>query len=123
MKNGEGVALTVELERRLRQSTDRLRDMRETLEELSQAADALHHLFGLQQMQEQLQQTPTLHRLGEKPAMTRAQKEQSETTPAPAKASRPAPATPAAESKEEEDVPEWRKVFPKLSAHVPGRGK
>jgi TolA-binding protein len=118
MKNGEGVALTVELERRLRQSTDRLRDVRETLEELSRSADALHHLFGLQQMREQTQAAPQ-HRLEEKAAKARTQKGQTATAPT---ASRPAPSSAPSESTEEE-VPEWRKVFPKLSAHVPGRGK
>jgi hypothetical protein len=113
MKTGEGVALTVELERRLRQSTDRLRDVRETLEELSRAADALHHLFGLQQMQEYTRQAAPMHRLGEKPA----------TTPPPAKASRAAPSSAPSQPKDEDEIPEWRKVFPKLSAEVPGRGK
>ncbi len=107
--------MTVELERRLRQSTDRLRDVRKTLEELSQAADALHHLFGLQQMQAQALATPP----AENAATARTQKGQTATAHPPAKASRPAPSA----QPEQDEVPEWRKLFPKLSAEVPGRGK
>jgi hypothetical protein len=118
MKTGEGVALTVELERRLRQSTDRLRDVRETLEELSRAADALHHLFGLQQMMENAQATP-MHRLGVKEAKGRSQT----ATPPSARGSHSSSGSAASESTNQDEVPEWRKVFPKLSAQVPGRGK
>jgi hypothetical protein len=120
MKNGEGVALTVELERRLRQSTDRLRDVRETLEELSQAADALQYLFSQQQMQANAQAAAPS--TGTAPT-ARAQKAQPAAAYPPAKASRPAASSAPSAPSEQDEVPEWRKLFPKLSAQVPGHGK
>lgn len=111
MKNAEGVALASDLDRRLKASIDQLRDVRETLEELGRSAGALHRLFGV----EQVQQTVT--------AKGRTPKGQTTTPPAPAQSARPAQSNTPPASSSQDDIPEWRKVFPNLSNKVPGRGR
>jgi hypothetical protein len=110
MKNAEGAAHPFELlERRLKASTDQLRDVRETMEELGRSAGALQRLFGVEQLRE------AALAAGQSP------KGQAAAAPPPkgarsSQSSTPAPAT-------QDDVPEWRKVFPDLSSKVPGRSK
>lgn len=112
MKNAEGAAHPFELlERRLKASTDQLRNARESLEALGRSAGALQRLFGAEEVREAAR------------AAGRAPKGQTVATPpAHAKgtpssqASAPAPAA-------QDDIPEWRKVFPDLSSKVPGRGR
>jgi hypothetical protein len=107
MKNAEGVALASELDRRLKASTDQLRDVRETLEQLGRSAGALQRLFGVEQIQEAAR------------AKGWSPKEQTATELPPTRSARPAPAAPAPQ----DEIPEWRRVFPNLSTKVPGRGK
>ena len=110
MKNAEGAAHPFELlDRRLKQSTDQLRDVRETLEELGRSAATLQRLFGVEQIQEAAR------------AAGQGAKGQTATPPPPARSGRPSQGS--APSAAQDDIPEWRKVFPDLSNKVPGRGK
>jgi hypothetical protein len=124
MKNAEGVSLPSELEQRLKQSIDHLRDVREVLEELGRSADVLHRLFGVEQVAVPTRAAPP-PRPVERAAKARApQKEQTATTPPPAKGSaHPPPGNAPPAPQPEDEIPEWRKVFPELSSEVPGRGK
>ncbi|HYO58935.1 hypothetical protein [Archangium sp.] len=122
MKNAEEAALPSELERRLKLSTDHLREVRETLEELGRAAGALHRLFGVEQMQ-QLPNAAPPSRPVERAAKAQTQKGHTATTPPPVKGSRPPPSSAPSAPPAQDEVPEWRKVFPELSAEVPGRRK
>ncbi|MCY1080176.1 hypothetical protein [Archangium lansingense] len=112
MKNAEGVALASDLDRRLKTSIDQLRDVRETLEELGRSAGTLHRLFGVEEVQEVVRgkggRTPT---------------PKGQTVPPPAPSARPAPSSAPTAPAPQDDIPEWRKVFPNLSSKVPGRGK
>jgi hypothetical protein len=112
MKNAEGAAPPFELlERRLKQSTDRLRDVRESLEELGRSAGSLQRLFGVEEIREAAR------------AAGRTPKGQPATTPPPARGARPAQSSGPSASGGQDDIPEWRKVFPDLSSKVPGRSK
>jgi hypothetical protein len=111
MKNAEGAAHPFELlERRLKASTDQLRDVRETMEELGRSAGALQRLFGVEQIREAAMAA------GQNP------KGQAGAAPPPARGARSSQSSAPAASAQD-DVPEWRKVFPDLSSKVPGRGK
>lgn len=110
MKNAEGAAHPFELlERRLKASTDQLRDVRETMEELGRSAGALQRLFGVEQVRQAAM------------AAGQSPKGQAGAVPPPkgARSSQSSASAPAAQ----DDIPEWRKVFPDLSNKVPGRGK
>ena len=110
MKNAEGAAHPFELlDRRLKASTDQLRDVRETMEELGRSAGALQRLFGVEQVRQAAM------------AAGQSQKGQAGAVPPPkgARSSQGSASAPAAQ----DDIPEWRKVFPDLSNKVPGRGK
>lgn len=109
MKNAEGVALASDLDRRLKTSVDQLRDVRETLEQLGRSAGALHRLFGVEEVQEVVRAKDG-----------RTPKGRTATAPPP---SRPAPSNAPPAPALQDDIPEWRKVFPNLSSKVPGRGK
>ncbi|WP_309895892.1 hypothetical protein [Archangium sp.] len=107
MKNAEGVDLPAELDRRLKRGVDQLRQFREAVEELDQIADAIGPLLGV-----------------ERPR--RRGKGASRTSPTAAEAQTPSAASKApstASAAQPEDIPEWRKVFPGLSARVPGSKK
>ncbi|HEY0093522.1 MAG TPA: hypothetical protein VGB96_04325 [Archangium sp.] len=114
MKNAEGMDLPAELDRRLKQGVDRLRAFREAVEELDQIADALGPLLGVSRPKRRGRAAASSG-----PAMKTAGTQ----TPSSAKAVRTPPATPPAAPAETEEVPEWRKVFPGLSAKVQGRSK
>lgn len=109
MKNAEGVALASELDRRLKASTDQLRDVRETLEQLGRSAGTLQRLFGVEQIQEAAR------------GKGRTAKEQTATEPS--RSARPSPGSAPAAPAAQDDIPEWRRVFPDLSRRVPGRGR
>ncbi|MFY0565675.1 hypothetical protein ACN28E_17780 [Archangium lansingense] len=111
MKNAEGVALASDLDRRLKTSIDQLRDVRETLEELGRSAGTLHRLFGVEEVQEVVR-----GKGGRTPKGQIA-------TPPPAPSARTAPSSAPPAPAPQDDIPEWRKVFPNLSSKVPGRGK
>ncbi|MFY0524333.1 hypothetical protein ACN28I_14560 [Archangium gephyra] len=108
MKNAEGAAHPFELlERRLKASTDQLRDVRETMEELGRSAGALQRLFGVEQLREAAR------------AAGQGPKGQAAAAPPPKGSRSSQSSAPAAQ----DDIPEWRKVFPDLSNKVPGRGR
>lgn len=109
MKNAEGVALASELDRRLKASTDQLRGVAETLEKLGRSAGVLQRLFGVEQFQEAAR------------GKVRTAKEQAAAESPPARGTRPSPGSAPAAPAAQEDIPEWRKVFPDLSNKVPGR--
>ena len=109
MKNAEGVALASELDRRLKASTDQLRGVAETLEQLGRSAGVLQRLFGVEEFQEAAR------------GKFRTAKEQAAADSPPSKGTRPSPGSAPAASGD--DIPEWRKVFPDLSSKVPGRGR
>jgi hypothetical protein len=106
MKNAEGVDLPAELDRRLKRGVDQLRQFREAVEELDQIADAIGPLLGVERPR---RRGRGASRAG--PAAAEAQ--------TPSAASK-APSTASAAAAQPEDIPEWRKVFPGLSARVPG---
>lgn len=110
MKNAEGAAQPFELlERRLKASTDQLRNATESLEELGRSAGALQRLFGVEEIREAAR------------AAGRAPKEQSSATSPSARGASSSQSSTSTAS--QDDIPEWRKVFPNLSSKVPGRGK
>ncbi|WP_257459447.1 hypothetical protein [Archangium lipolyticum] len=111
MKNVEGPALPVELDRRLKVGVARLKEVRQSMEELSRIADAIGPLLGVGGGRKRGKATS-----GSFPAV-RAQEaaRPAAATPPPAKNTRTAPSSAPAE----DEVPEWRKVFPALSANVP----
>jgi hypothetical protein len=112
MKNAEGAAHPFELlDRRLKESTDQLRDAREALEQLGRSAGTLQRMFGVEEIREAAR------------AAGRAPKGQSAAPPAPTRGTRPTHANQPSASAAKDDIPEWRKVFPDLSSKVPGRGK
>ncbi|HZI03652.1 MAG TPA: hypothetical protein VEZ71_06500 [Archangium sp.] len=111
MKNAEGAAHPFELlERRLKASTDQLRDVRETMEELGRSAGALQRLFGVEQVRQAAM------------AAGQSPKGQAGAVPPP-KGARSSQSSASAASAAQDDIPEWRKVFPDLSNKVPGRGR
>lgn len=112
MKNAEGVAPASDLDRRLKASIDQLRDVRETLEQLGRSAGALHRLFGVEEVQEVVRAKGG-----------RTPKGRTATRYPPAPSARPAPSSAPPAPAPQDDIPEWRKVFPNLSSKVPGRGK
>lgn len=111
MKNAEGVALASELDRRLKASTDQLRDVAETLEQLGRSAGMLQRLFGVEEFQDAAR------------GKVRTAKEQAAANSLPSKGTRPSSGSAPAASAAQDDIPEWRKVFPDLSSKVPGRGR
>ncbi|WP_375772208.1 hypothetical protein NR798_15405 [Archangium gephyra] len=112
MKNAEGAAHPFELlDRRLKQSTDQLRDVRETLEELGRSASTLQRLFGVEQIREAARGTG------------QGGKGHTATQPPPSRSGRPSQGSTPSSTASQDDIPEWRKVFPDLSNKVPGRGK
>ncbi|HEX8820375.1 MAG TPA: hypothetical protein VF794_10650 [Archangium sp.] len=113
MKNAEGMDLPAELDRRLKQGVDRLRAFREAVEELDQIADALGPLLGVSR--------PRRRGKAASPSGPATRTVGAQTPPA--KATRPQQTPPPAAPAETEEVPEWRKVFPGLSARVQGRSK
>ncbi|WNG35624.1 hypothetical protein F0U61_19600 [Archangium violaceum] len=126
MKNAEGVSLPFELDRRLKQRIDHLRDVRESLEQLGRSAGSLQRLFGveLERRRAAAAAAPTAPAAQVAPAV----KEAKSRTPSPATRTAPPPPpppsnAPAKPAEEEEEIPAWRKLFPDLSAEVPGRKK
>ncbi|HZH77857.1 MAG TPA: hypothetical protein VEY88_17655 [Archangium sp.] len=107
MKNAEGMDLPAELDRRLKRGVDQLRQFREAVEELDQIADAIGPLLGVERPK----------RRGKGASRTSPAAEAQTASPASK-----APSTPSAAA-QPEDIPEWRKVFPGLSARVPGSKK
>ena len=118
MKNAERLDLPVELERRLRQGIDRLGQMRQAMEELVRIAEVIQPLLGVGAEQERARATPP-----SRPAEGRTQGARTAAPPPPANEPRTptGSASPAPTSSEE--IPEWRKMFPGLSAQYPGRSK
>lgn len=110
MKNAEGVDLPAELERRLKRGVDQLRQFREAVEELDQMADALGPLLGVERPR----------RRGRGASRARPVKAAETQLPPTTRAERTAPSTAPAAPVQTEEIPEWRKVFPGLSARVPG---
>jgi hypothetical protein len=112
MKNVEGPGLPVELDRRLKAGVERLRDARKDLEELTQLADVLGPLLGVGRGRRGARAAS-----GPAPAAKAAPQaaRSAAATPPPAKGAR----TPSGGAPAEEEIPEWRKVFPALSANVP----
>jgi hypothetical protein len=107
MKNAEGMDLPAELDRRLKRGVDQLRQFREAVEALDEIADAIGPLLGVERPR----------RRGRGASRTSPAAAQAQTPPPPTKA----PSTTSAA--QPEDIPEWRKVFPGLSARVPGSKK
>jgi hypothetical protein len=110
MKNAEGVDLPAELERRLKRGVDQLRQFREAVEGLDQMADTLGPLLGVEPPR----------RRGKAASRARAAQAPEVLMPPPAKAERSGPSTAPVAPAQPEEIPEWRKVFPGLSARVPG---
>lgn len=113
MKNAEGSDLPLELEQRLKAGVDQLRKMTDSLEGLVQIADAIGPALGVARGRGR-------GRPASRPAAmaTGGVNEGRGTVAAPpAKKSPPANAAPAQNA--EEEVPEWRKLFPGLAAEVP----
>jgi hypothetical protein len=109
MKDTEEVTLTLELDRRLKLAVDRLGEVRETLEELDQLADSLGPLLGVNPPRGRARAAPQ-QRPGD--------------APPPTKEARTAPnSAPSAPAAPEDEVPEWRKRFPALSARHPKSSK
>jgi hypothetical protein len=110
MKNAEGVDLPAELDRRLKRGVDQLRQFREAMEGLDQIADTLGPLLGVERPR----------RRGKAASRALEMQAPDTQTPAQARAERTGPSTAPATPAQPEDIPEWRKVFPGLSARVPG---
>jgi len=110
MKNAEGVDLPAELERRLKRGVDRLRQFREAVEGLDQIADTFGPLLGVEPPR----------RRGRAASPSRPVQETEPRTPPSARAERTGPGTAPAAPAQPEEIPEWRKKFPGLSARVPG---
>ncbi|QRK04980.1 hypothetical protein JQX13_32860 [Archangium violaceum] len=125
MKNAEGVSLPFELDRRLKQRIEHLRDVRESLEKLGRSSGSLQRMFAAEQERRRAAAAaaPTAPTAPAAPAV----KEAKGRTPPPAARTPPPPpppsSAPAKPAEEEEDIPAWRKLFPDLSAEVPGRKK
>lgn len=118
-ENAEGLALTVELERRLRQGVDHLGEIRQSMEDLVRIADAIGPMLGVKQRKgrgKAAQSPATRMASGSKPESRTASA--SPTTKEARGSQERAPVPPA----ELDEIPEWRKMFPNLSAEVPGRG-
>jgi hypothetical protein len=112
MKNVEGPGLPVELDRRLKAGVDRLKQARKTMEELTRLADTLGPLLGVGRGRRGARAASGPILVAKKtPQAARP----AATTPPPAKGAR----TPPGSAPQEEEIPEWRKVFPALSANVP----
>jgi hypothetical protein len=110
MKNAEGVDLPAELDRRLKRGVEQLRQFREAIEGLDQIADTLGPLLGVEPPR----------RRGRAASRAPAMKAPEAQTPPAARAERSGPSTTPATPAQPEEIPEWRKVFPGLSARVPG---
>lgn len=109
MKNAEGGAYPFELlDRRLRESTSQLRNVTEVLEKLGRSAGTLQRMVGGAQFQEA--------------ARTNGRAPKAQTAPPPPTRGAQAQQSPPAAATQD-DIPEWRKVFPNLSSKVPSRGK
>ena len=119
MKNAEELALPLELERRLRLGVDHLREVRETMEELARIADAIQPLLGVSRTQVQAKTAPQPRPAAGAPM----QVGRTAATPPPAKGPRTPPSSAPSGPTAQDEVPEWRKVFPGLSAKVPGGSK
>lgn len=113
MKNDEGVALPLELERRLKLAVDRLGQVRQTLEELDRNADAIRPMLGVRLPRGRGKAATA------GPAMKSAGRPAA--APPPAKETRTQPSASQAQAAQEEEIPEWRKLFPGLSAQHPKR--
>jgi hypothetical protein len=116
MKNDEGVALPLELERRLKLAVDRLGQVRQTLEELDRNADAIRPLLGVRlprgRGRAAASAGPAMKSTAGRPAAA----------PPPVKETRGQPSNTApAQAAQEDEIPEWRKLFPGLSAQHPKR--
>lgn len=109
MKDTEEVTLTLELDRRLKLAVDRLGEVREALEELDQLADSLGPLLGVNPPRGRARAAPPQRPAAASPPAREARTPQSSAPPAPAPAAL------------EDEVPEWRKRFPALSAQHPKR--
>jgi hypothetical protein len=112
MKKVEGSDSPLELERRLKQGVDQLREATETLEDLVHLADAIGPLVGVKR---------TGRGRGASRPAAESRTQQGYGTAAPPRGGRtqgPAGGAPPAPA-ETEEIPEWRKVFPALSAEVP----
>lgn len=122
MKKSEEFALPHDFDRRLKLGIDRLKEMRETAEELSRIADLIQPLLGVS-LPPGRARAETPPRRAEQPAVARKPEVRTAAPPPPAKGARiPPPSAPPAQPNEEE-VPEWRKLFPALSEKVPLRPK
>ncbi|WP_152622714.1 hypothetical protein [Archangium violaceum] len=110
MKNAEGGAYPFELlDRRLRESTAQLRDVTRVLETLGRSAGALQRMVGGAQFQEA--------------ARTNGRAPKAQTAPPPPARGAQAPQSGHPPAPAQDDIPEWRKVFPNLSSKVPSRGR
>ncbi|QRN97184.1 hypothetical protein JRI60_50980 [Archangium violaceum] len=111
MKNVEGPALPVELDRRLKVGVARLKEARKSMEELTRIADAIGPLLGVGRGRRGARAAsapvPAARAQEARPAAA--------PPPQPARGARTAPSS----APSEDEVPEWRKVFPALSANVP----
>ncbi|HEX5746833.1 MAG TPA: hypothetical protein VFZ09_11365 [Archangium sp.] len=113
MKNAEGGAHPFELlDRRLKDSTAQLKDVTKVLENLGRSAGALRRMVGTEQFQESTRTG------GRNPKAQSAPP-----PPPPARGSHATQGNASSASAAQDDIPEWRKVFPDLSSKVPGRGR
>jgi len=127
MKKSEEFALPREFDQRLKQGIDRLKEMRETAEELSRIADLIQPLLGVSLPPERARAETPPPRV-EKAVVARKQETRAAAlTPPPPpsaeKAARTPPTSAPPDELDSEEIPEWRKLFPALSEKVPQRPK
>jgi hypothetical protein len=118
MKNAEGSDSPLELERRLKAGVDQLRKMTDSLEGLVQVADAIGPILGVVRKRGR-------GRPASRPAagaMGGLSQEGHSAAAAPTgKQPQTPPANAAPAKNAQEEIPEWRKLFPGLAAEVPHR--
>ncbi|MGZ3458145.1 MAG: hypothetical protein ACXU86_06510 [Archangium sp.] len=112
MKKAE-LASPLELEQRLKLGVDHLRQMRESMEELVRIADAIGPLLGVQRKPGRAKAAP-------RAAEVRTQGGPAAAPPPARRSQTPQGSEPSPPASPDE-VPEWRRLFPELSAEVPGR--
>jgi hypothetical protein len=118
MKKDEGLPLPQELDRRLKLGIDRLKQVRKNAEELSRIVAVIQPLLGVKRAPGFAPAAPRPRR-AEK---ARTQEGRPPGPPPPTRSARPASSSASAAQPETgEDLPEWRKLFPALSAKVPLR--
>lgn len=118
MKNAEGSNVPLELERRLKAGVDQLKKLTDSLEGLVKVADAVGPALGVKRK-------PGRPRGGSRPAVraTGGQGQEGRGTAAtpPSRQTQPPPARATPAQAAQEEIPEWRKLFPGLAAEVPHR--